>query len=60
MEEVKISKVEKAEEPTSKYVQIQQSNSPIAMEEQVESDMAPTTNVVNEISENLPWWMRLI
>ena len=44
MEEVKSNKVEKEEEPTSKYVYRQQSHSPSAMEEQVESDMAPTTN----------------
>ena len=45
VEEVKRNKVEKVEEPTSKYVYIQQSHSPSAMEEQVESDMAPYTNV---------------
>ena len=45
--------MEKAKEPTRKYVYIQQSHSPSAMEEQVESDMALATNVVNEIVENL-------
>ena len=53
MEEVKSNKVEKVEEPTSKYVYIQQSNSPTAMEEQVELDMIAGTNVVNEIAKNL-------
>ena len=45
--------MEKVEEPTSKYVYKQQSNSPTTMEEQVESDMAPSTNVVNDIAKNL-------
>ena len=45
--------MEKAEEPTSKYVYRQQSHSPTSLEEQVESNMEPTTNVVNEIPENL-------
>ena len=45
--------MEKAEKPASKYVYRQQSNLPTAMEEQIESDMAPTTNVVNEIAKNL-------
>ena len=45
--------MEKAEEPASKYVDGQQSHLPEAMEEQVEPDMAPATNVVNEIVENL-------
>ena len=51
--------MEKAEEPTSnkgeinKYFYRQQSHSPTTMEEQVESNMAPTTNVVNDISKNL-------
>ena len=53
MEEVKINKVEKEEEPTSKYVYRQQSHSPSDMEEQVELYMAPATNVVNEITKNL-------
>ena len=53
MEEFKISKVEKAKEPASKYVYRQQSHSPTTMVEQFESDMAPTTNVVNEIAKNL-------
>ena len=53
MEEVKSNKVEKVEERASKYVYRQKSNSPTAMEEQVESDMAPNTNVVNEIAKNL-------
>ena len=50
VEEVKINKVEKAEEPTSRYVYIHQSHSPSDMEEQVELYMAPDTNVVNEIA----------
>ena len=45
MEEVKRNKVEKEEEPASKYVYRQQSNSPTAMEEQVESDMALATKL---------------
>ena len=53
MEEFKSNKVEKVEEPSSKYFYRQQSHSPTVMEEQVESDMAPTTNVVNVISNNL-------
>ena len=44
--------MEKAEERSSKYVYRQQSNSVTPMEEQVESDMAPTTNVVNDIAHN--------
>ena len=42
--------MEKAEEPTSRYVYIHQSHSPSDMEEQVELYMAPATNVVNEIA----------
>ena len=53
MEEIKSNEVKKEEEPTSKYVYIQQSYSPTTMEEQVESDMEPTTNAVNEIAKNL-------
>ena len=45
--------MEKAEEPASKYVYSQQSNSLTAMDAHVESDMAPTTNEVNEIAKNL-------
>ena len=52
-EEVKSNKVEKAEERASKYVYRQKSNSPTAMEEQVKSDMALATNVVNEIAKNI-------
>ena len=37
--------MEKEEEPASKYVYRQQSNSPTAMEEQVESDMALATKL---------------
>ena len=40
--------MEKAKEPTSKYVYRQKSHSPTTMEEQVESDMAPTNNVVSK------------
>ena len=53
VEEFKRNKVEKAKEPASKYVYKQQSHSPTTMEEQFESDMAPATNVVNEIAKNL-------
>ena len=53
MDDVKINKLEKEKEPTSKYVYRQQSHSPIAMEEQVELDMVLATNVVNEIPKNL-------
>ena len=53
MDKVKRNKVEKEEELVSKYVYRQQSNSPTAMEEQVESDMAPSTNVVNDIAKKI-------
>ena len=45
--------MEKSEEPPSKYVYRPKSHSPTTMEEQFESDMAPATNVVNEIAKNL-------
>ena len=45
VEDVKVNKLEKEEELASKYVYRQQSNSPTAMEEQVESDMSLATKL---------------
>ena len=52
--EAKSNKLEKAEEPASKYVNRKNPCSPAAMEENVESDLTRATHVVNEIAESLP------